>query len=304
MSDLKLFRLSGSSASELERAPSDLEKALQTLIERNLETFLGVKFLASEYVTTNGGRMDTLGIDENGCPVIIEYKRTRDENVINQGLFYLDWLMDHRGDFKLLVLQQLGQEAADAIEWSAPRLICIAGDFTRYDEHAVKQISRNIELIRYRKFGADLILLDLMTAVSAMTRRQGGDGLPSDSGGTAVYKTVSEFLVDADERLTNLYEDLRAYITGLGDDVQENTLRFYIAFKRIKNFACVEVRTQLGCLKLFLKVNPDEIELEPGFTRDVRNVGHFGTGDLEVTISNTGDLERAKRLIVKSYEVS
>tara|TARA_B100000949_G_scaffold234096_1_gene252166 strand:+ start:1874 stop:2788 length:915 start_codon:yes stop_codon:yes gene_type:complete len=304
MSDLKLFRLSGSSVSELERAPSDLEKALQTLIERNLETFLGVKFLASEYITTNGGRMDTLGIDENGCPVIIEYKRTRDENVINQGLFYLDWLMDHRGDFKLLVIQQLGQEAADAIEWSAPRLICIAGDFTRYDEHAVKQISRNIELIRYRKFGGDLILLDLMTAVSATPRRQGGDGLPSNSSGTAVYKTVSEFLGDADERLTNLYEDLRAYVTGLGDDVQEKTLRFYIAFKRIKNFACVEVRTQLGCLKLFLKVDPDDIELEPGFTRDVRNVGHFGTGDLEVTITNASDLERAKPLIVKSYEVS
>lgn len=304
MSDLKLFRLSGASVSELERAPSDLEKALQTLIERNLETFLGVKFLASEYVTTNGGRMDTLGIDENGCPVIIEYKRTRDENVINQGLFYLDWLMDHRGDFKLLVLQQLGQEAADAIEWSAPRLICIAGDFTRYDEHAVKQISRNIELIRYRKFGGDLILLDLMTAVSATPKRQGSDGVSSDSSGPAVYKTVSEFLGDADERLTNLYEDLRAYITGLGDDVQEKTLRFYIAFKRIKNFACVEVRTQLGCLKLFLKVDPDDIELEPGFTRDVRNVGHFGTGDLEVTINNAADLERAKPLIVKSYEVS
>lgn len=304
MSDLKLFRLSGASVSELERAPSDLEKALQTLIERNLETFLGVKFLASEYVTTNGGRMDTLGIDENGCPVIIEYKRTRDENVINQGLFYLDWLMDHRGDFKLLVLQQLGQEAADAIEWSAPRLICIAGDFTRYDEHAVKQISRNIELIRYRKFGGDLILLDLMTAVSATPKRQGGDSLTSDGGGAAVYKTVSEFLVDADERLTNLYEDLRAYITGLGDDVQEKTLRFYIAFKRIKNFACVEIRPQVGNLKLFLKVSPDEIELEPSFTRDVRKVGHFGTGDLEVTISNAEDLEKAKPLIVKSYEVS
>ena len=31
---------------------------------------LGVRFLASEFTTTNGGRIDTLGLDENGCPVI------------------------------------------------------------------------------------------------------------------------------------------------------------------------------------------------------------------------------------------
>jgi hypothetical protein len=110
---------------------------------------LGVRFLASELSTglAHGGRMDTLGIDENGCPVIIEYKRAANE-IINQGLFYLDWLMDHRKDFEWLVLEKLGNEAATSVEWSAPRLICIAGDFTRYDEYAVKQMNRSIELIR------------------------------------------------------------------------------------------------------------------------------------------------------------
>ncbi|MCL7466845.1 hypothetical protein MXB90_17640, partial [Phaeovulum sp. NW3] len=67
-------------------------------------------------------------IDENGSPVIIEYKRTSSENVINQGLFYLDWLMDHRGDFEVLVMKTLGTEAANTIDWTAPRLICIAAD--------------------------------------------------------------------------------------------------------------------------------------------------------------------------------
>ena len=62
--------------------------------------------------------MDTLGIDENGCPVIIEYKRASNENVINQGLFYLDWLKDHRGDFELLVLKKLGKNVADGTMWS------------------------------------------------------------------------------------------------------------------------------------------------------------------------------------------
>jgi len=92
MSDIKLFQLSGASLTELNGSSAPLERSLQTTFENNLEALLGVRFLASEYTTSNGGRMDTLGIDENGYPVIIEYKRDRSENVINQGLFYLyEW---------------------------------------------------------------------------------------------------------------------------------------------------------------------------------------------------------------------
>lgn len=80
---------------------------------------------------TNGGRIDTLGLDENGSLAILEYKRALNENVINQGLFYLDWLTDHRKDFQWLVLERLGKDDADGVDWSAPRLICIAGDFNK-----------------------------------------------------------------------------------------------------------------------------------------------------------------------------
>lgn len=61
--------------------------------------------------------------------------------------------------------------------------------------------------------------------------------------------------------------------------MQETTLRFYIAFKRIKNFACVEFRPSTGKILMFVKVDPSTVQLEPGFTRDVSNLGHFGTGD-------------------------
>lgn len=304
MSDIKLFKKDGETVAELAGVASPLERSLQTLFEKNLETFLGVRFLASEYVTSNGGRMDTLGIDENGFPVIIEYKRDRSENIINQGLYYLDWLMDHRGDFELLVRNTLGKDAADAIEWSAPRLICIAADFTKYDTYAIKQMSRNIELIRYRGFGADLLLLDLLTAVSTKA-------LPvaaASNGKASRSKTNAQSLADANEALTNLYSDIETYMTGLGDDVVKKTLNNYFAFKRIKNFACVEVKPQINVIRLYLKVDPEVVEmidgLEEGFTRDVRNIGHFGTGDLEVTIKNHEDLERAKSLILQSYEAS
>ena len=303
MSDIKLFSTKGEVVSELAAHAATLEKALQTLFENNLETLLGVRFLASEYATTHGGRMDTLGIDENGCPVIIEYKRDRNENVINQGLFYLDWLMDHRGDFEVLVRDRLNREVADNVEWSSPRLICIAGDFTKYDEHAVKQMSRNIELIRYKHFGGDLLLLDQITAVSEDTSRklkpsQAGNGKPN------TYKTISRYLEEANEELSDLYADVQSYLLSLGDDIQEKVLRFYVAFRRIKNFACVEIRPQIGAVRLYLKVDPDSVDIIDGFTRDMRGIGHFGTGDLEVTVTSFDELERAKPLILRSYEAS
>lgn len=198
MSDIKLFRLTNGSAEELVGKPVKLEKKLQALIEKHLETFLHVRFVASEYSTgkTHAGRIDTLGIDENFCPTIIEYKRNSNINVINQGLFYLDWLMDHKAEFELLVQRQFGQEAASQLDWSAPRLLCIAEDFTRYDIHAIQQINRNIELVRYVFFSDDLLLLDLVNVVSADSMEEGDD---DTGGGTKQYTTQEEYLARAEQ---------------------------------------------------------------------------------------------------------
>ena len=169
MSDLKLFKLKNDKVEELTAVSFTLEKPLQTLIEHNLEEIFGIKFLATEYSTgkNHRGRIDTLGIDEDNRPVIIEYKRSESESVINQGLFYLDWLMDRKAAFELLVIRKLGKDYADEIEWSSPRLLCIANDFKKYDEHAVKQINHNIELIRYRKFNEDMLLFELVNSQTA-----------------------------------------------------------------------------------------------------------------------------------------
>lgn len=78
MSDIKLFRIKKGNASEIIGSFSNLEKSLQTLIEENLNPLMGIRFIASEHSTgkTHGGRIDSLGLDENQCPVIIEYKRS------------------------------------------------------------------------------------------------------------------------------------------------------------------------------------------------------------------------------------
>ncbi|HEX8275681.1 MAG TPA: DUF5655 domain-containing protein [Longimicrobiaceae bacterium] len=311
MSDLKLFRTVNGSVTEIPGHSVALEKSLQTLIEKHLETFFGIRLLATEYSTgkKHGGRIDTLGLDENNYPVIIEYKRTLNENVINQGLFYLDWLMDHQAEFRWLVLERFGKAAADVVEWGSPRLLCVAGDFTRYDVHAVQQINRNVELVRYRRFGEELLLLELVNAVTVEVtapdpETPAGSPVKVKGGSGGQNKTVTQLLAQADTPLRDRFHRLRAELLALGDDVQEKTLKLYFAFKRLKNFACVEVHPQVGQLLVYAKVDPESVELEEGFTRDVRAIGHFGTGDLEIRIRNDADLERSLPLLLRSYEAS
>lgn len=305
MSDLKLFRTGAGSVVEISGGAIALEKSLQALFEANLEALLGVRFLASEFATNTGGRMDTLGIDENNAPVVIEYKRASNENVINQGLFYLDWLMGHRKDFEWLVMERLGKEVAGKVDWSGSRLICVAGDFQKWDEHAVKQMNRTIDLVRYRRYGDDLLLLEQLTATTAS-----GAGVASaSSGGSAnasssvkKYKTISQQIEEAPSSLLDLYHAVADYLEAQGDDVQVKTTDFYVAFRRIKNFACVELRNQLGKLLVYVRIDPTTVTIEPGFTRDVRGIGHFGTGDLEITIQSMADLDRAKSLFDVAYQ--
>lgn len=302
MADLKLFRVADGIATELHSTTVALERSLQQLIERNMEEMFATRFLASEFSTgsRHGGRIDSLGIDENNSPVIFEYKRATNENVINQGLFYLNWLVDHKAEFTLLVMKELGQDVADVIDWRAPRLVCVASGYTRYDEHAVEQINRSIDLVTYRDFGGELFALELVHA--SRVEPQSANDAPDVSRGHG--RTVTELLGQASPELTALYERLDAFLVALGDDVSKKATKQYFAYRRLKNFACVEVHPQSRNLLVYLKVNPDEIELEEGFSRDVRNIGHFGTGDLELRISNQRHLDRAESLLQASYENS
>jgi len=301
MSDLKLFRTTSSGVAELPGGAMALEKSLQSLFEANLEAVLGVRFLASEFVTNEGGRMDTLGIDENNAPVVIEYKRSSNENVINQGLFYLDWLMGHRKDFEWLVMERLGKQVADKVDWSGSRLICVAGDFGKYDEHAVKQMNRTIALVRYRRYADDLLLLEQLTATSAKPAVS-ATATPTLPTQGKKYKTITQQISEAPPAVLDLYHAVSAYLEALGDDVQIKTTDQYVAFRRMKNIACVEVRNQLGKLLIYLRASPDTVALEPGFSRDVRGIGHFGTGDLELTIQSAADIEKAKPLLDAAYQ--
>ncbi|MGI5457500.1 transporter [Streptomyces sp. CA-249302] len=293
MSGLKLFHTTNSGVTEVTPRLAAVEADVQDLVEAHMEAMLGVAFLASEYVIdcVDGGRIDSLGLDENGAPVIVEYKRGTDAGVINQGLFYMAWLMSHKESFRSLVRDRLGATAASQILWSAPRLICVAGDFTRYDAHAVREHRRSIDLVRYRYFGSDHFGLETVASVTGHSaeakrvRRSAPGTRPARQQGGA----MAELAAAVDEVLV-----------GLGDGVTRVQRKQYRAYQRLRNFACL-IPPQQAKVLVYLKADPTAVDLVSGFTRDVTGLGHHGTGDLEVQLRTERDLERAQELFRLSF---
>ena len=131
---MPLFKNENEKLRKLKAWPVEAEKKLQNLVEKNLTEALDIYFLESEYTTTFGGRIDTLAVDSNGAPVIIEYKRNKNDNVINQGLSYLKWLQAQKVEFfEMLMIKKLSQVIAKKIrvDWSNPRVICIAESYSK-----------------------------------------------------------------------------------------------------------------------------------------------------------------------------
>src|SRR5690554_2573959 len=260
-----------------------------------------------KHLTTTKGRIDSLGLDENGCPVIVEYKRHSNENVINQGLFYLDWLLDHQAEFKWLVMEKIGKAEAENIEWGGTRLICIASDFNKYDEHAVQQINRNIELMRYRYFGNELLLLELVNAQTANQTSSTISTAPTQkksAKSASKDKSQEDRLAEASPALLELYQTACSYIEQLADEVQRKELKLYTAFKSIRNFVSIVVQPGKDArLQMYLKL-PGELAEENSFSRDVTNIGHWGTGNLEVNVRTVEDWDKARALVDKAYQES
>jgi hypothetical protein len=97
-------------------------------------------------------------------------------------------------------------------------------DFTRYDEYAVLQIPRNIELLRYRRYGGDL-LLELIRGSTAVPSQRRSNSRDINQEREPAAETVVE-----PSAIQDVWESLKAFLLALGDDVQMKELEHYIAF--------------------------------------------------------------------------
>ena len=286
------------------------EKDLQRLVESNLETIFNCRLVATEFSTgaQHAGRIDSLALSEDNNPVIIEYKKQESSDLINQSLFYLSWIHDHRGDFQIAVQKKLGHSIE--VDWSDVRVICIAPGYKKYDLHAVRVMGANIELWRYRLYTNGSLYLEEVFK-QTFSSDPTVDSLDKNPVMVAAGKkaaltratgsyTFEQHMEGKSEKIVSLAHAIQEYILGLDTAIEQNPKKFYVAYKISQNIVCMEVQTKH--IRLFLKLKPSDIINPPSIYRDVTNIGHYGTGDSEFTLKSERDLNAAKPFIELAYQ--
>lgn len=306
---MPLFEIAQDGLTGIEQTNFVREKELQTLIESNLDVVFNCRFVATEFSTgaEHAGRIDTLALSEENNPVIIEYKKVESSDLVNQSLFYLSWMDDHRGDFEIAAQRALGSDVE--IDWSDIRVICIAPNFKKYDLHAVRMMGANIELWSYRLYSNGVLYLDEVFrkayAATGAGATDSKDPVRAEAGRKAattratVEYTFDEHIEGKPDGIRELALEIQEFVLGLDPAMEEIPRKNYIAYKISQNIVCMELQGKR--ILLFLKLDPKATPGPQGISRDMSEIGHFGTGSLEVAVKTVENLEAVKPYIEMAY---
>lgn len=284
-------------ASKLNIIKYNSERELQILFQDNLEELLGVKFIATEFATgeVHGGRIDTIGIDKDNNPVIIEYKLSQNDNVLNQGLYYMDWLYDHKGDFESAVKRKLGNQ--QLISWDNPKLIIIAQEYSKFDKHAVNRVRENVYLYKYYRYEDNSIYLENINTVNGAEVKELNKEKKTYNINREEY-SLDKLYLKATDKIVEVYQELREKILEISDQIEERPVKYYIGYHTTKQF-CLII---LDKSKVNIYLLPKEKWDDPQNTiQDVPESYRF-TLNKRISISNVDEIEYAISIIKQSYE--
>jgi predicted transport protein len=287
---MPLYRIlpDGQAVRQVPRNEFANEAELHTFVENNLPELLGIRLIEREYPIPNG-RIDSLGLDEDRVPVIIEYKWKKDLSAIVQGLFYLDWVMKNKRPFGSIVKDALGKDVE--VDWlTQPRLLIIAQDFDAKELAAINQMGPRIELIKYSLYDG-LFGYEYVNIVDSKTRK------PSQSEDK---HTLEKLLEKAAPDVREMFTKLRDRILAISDAVWEKVGGGFCDYRTVSTFAAVNVQKKQ--LKIFVKMGDEKPKDPRGICKPIPT--NYGIGLLKTQFYITGpeDVEYAMTLIMQAYE--
>lgn len=285
----------------LKEKPFKLEKDIQKLFESNLEQITGFKFVRTEFSLKNV-RFDTLAFDEESKSfVIIEYKRDRNYSVVDQGVSYLNLMLEYKADFIVEYNESCNKKLKrDDVDWSQSKVIFVAPSFTNFQKQSSNFKDLPIELWEIKQFESDIIVINpIKKSSSAPSIKQ----VQSSPNNTEISNVVKEIVVyDEDRFLQNksddiieLYNIYKEAILNLAPNIEALPLKWVMMFKTDRKFAYIEI--QKKNLKLWVNLKRGQLDDSKGLARDVSSVGHAGNGDYELTITDTENLEYIMSLV-------
>ena len=285
-----------------------LEKDLQKLVENNLENIFDLKFVATEFAI-EGYRFDTVAFDvEANSFVIIEYKRGKNESLVDQGYAYLYTLLDRKAEFVLLYNEVLGKaKGVKDFEWSQTRIMFVSPKFTDYQKNATAFMDMPFELYEVKQYEGGIVsVLEINTNKTVKIENSGVKTL---AGNEKVDKVTKEIVVYTEEKLLEngsdltreLYYTLKERILELGD-IKVEPKKLYIAFKGKSNICDIIIKK--GRIAIFLNLKEGKLNDPQGVTRSVKDVGHWGNGDYLAWIDKEEQIDYLMTLIRQSYKIN
>ena len=295
---MDIYKIGAAELQSIKEKPFKLEKEMQALFEENLTKLTGLILVKSEF-SLKQFRFDTLVFDEEKQSfVVIEYKRDKSQSVIDQGVSYLNAMLEYKDSLMVEYNEQhLGRTLKRSdIDWSQSRILFVANAFNDYQKNATNFKNLGIELIEFKRYQNDLLTVDFIE------RSKHAPALPqsvSDQAESAPLTNIAKEIVVYDEETfykrgsettIELYERFRQAILNLDDQLQLVYTKFYAAFKKDKT-NIIDIAMQKVTLKLYINAAWGTLEDSKGLFRDMRDLGHYGNGDYEVTVKDTEQLE-------------
>ena len=296
---MNLYKLQSNSINSLKEKPFRLEKEIQQVFENNLSELMDLHLVKSEFSIKNK-RIDTLAFDpETKAFIIIEYKRSKNISVVDQGFTYLSLMLENKADFIVEYNETLKANLKRSeVDWSQTRVVFVSTSFTENQKTATNFKDIAIELWEVKRYENNLISVNQIkkskAAESIKPITSSNSKLESVTKEIKVY-TEEDHLANKSDEVVELYEEFKEAILNLADDIEIEPKKLYIAFKKDKNISDIVILKK--GLKLFINLPIGKLEDPKGIMRDVSNTGHWGNGDYETIIKSTKDLEYIMSLI-------
>ena len=299
---MQLYQTQAQSLVELTEDPFRLEREIQSLFESNLYSFTGLEFIKSEFTIKNN-RIDTLAFDpESQAFVIIEYKRERNYSVIDQGVSYLNLMLDYKADFIVEYNEsQSKQLKRQGVDWSQSRIIFVSPSFTDFQKQSTNFKDLGIELWEIKRYQGGIVSVNpLQKAKSAPSIKQVQKVDSEDI--QKIAKEIQQYdeayhLADKSDDIKELYEQFRDSILNLAPDIEMNIRKNYIAFK-CKNSNLLYVHFFKDFIRFDISEQRKKLIDDPrNFFKDVVDGNYFA-----VKVKDSENLEYILSLIKQTLK--
>ena len=242
---MDIYKLKNNSLKQVESKPFTLEREIQTLVEANLEEIFELEFVATE-VSVGDFRLDTLAFDrESSCFVIIEYKRGRNNSIIDQGYSYLSTMAQKKSDF-ILEYNEAKEDTLKRgdVDWDASRVMFVAPSFNSYQKGSVNFKDVPFELWEIKRFADGMVVLNQHRATSKermiappTSERPDRTRPRSDSKSAFKVYTVDKKLNKTSVECRDLWNAIAEFFDNL-EDTQIKVRRNYIRILKAKTTVC------------------------------------------------------------------